>query len=915
MANSATQRTLSVFPTRAGDLMVLIFSSDGGTSSQLSQAVQGGNCASWTRATARLSTHMGAQILVELWWGITTRAGGATLTVTNAGTASWYRMQVRQFSAGLCEWSAAEAVPPAPVTGAVTGTGPAIQYPALAGAGLYVGAAATLWGSMTDTGTGAGFTFSHSNNRNQMAFNPAFTGGAGPATTSNNSGEAWDTTAALFTAQPRQYKPMTVTARQHASMSGSIETGVQVLVLTGATEFGGQTRTLYGTGPMTNFVPAGSDSLILWTIFQFGGTAEFSALAANNTVFRAPGNIPPAVGNLTGEPQGSSFNTRNWVGYYHGPVTAGTNIPAVGLTTMTAQQGALEIMSAGAGRPAIHPSTPAWSQPYRLPTATSPVFNPPPGAVLVAMTRATNEQQIVTDTSRLTWTQRVRVNTWSQGDIAIWTATVPDSGLPDTYDSAVIAEDPIAFWPFDGPPLNPMVTDASGNVRDATTTAGFSRGVEADMPAGIPGPTSSWPGTTADQRARFGTLAQPFRPVVTAATWEFWLNRNNQSQQGTNPRIWGNAAGSRGFDIFLQGGNEPRIRVGNTSVSATYMAGAPLITATPGWRHIAFTWDGANVRGYVDGRPVGNAPALTGTMQPAVNVADLMEMGGTFPWQTAERFGGLLSRAAMYDYALTPAQIAEHQRLGAAPGVIPLAFHPASRSLTTTADAPPGSLIAVHASVWAMDPSAVTDSAGNTYARLPAPVTTFDSTSWQPSLWVARNGRALPAGSVITLTVADDARLAAYAIPGGTNPAAVSYRANSSSSRQLSVTPAGTGPWIICGVFGGWLNPPQLGLSAFSEMAPLGRGDDGNGRGTALFAAATDASLFTTTTSISAYAGRTDGGITLLAVEPTGEVPPLPGDILARVGSAWVPGVPRGRSGSQWYPARIYDGTGWRPPP
>jgi len=52
----------------------------------------------------------------------------------------------------------------------------------------------------------------------------------------------------------------------------------------------------------------------------------------------------------------------------------------------------------------------------------------------------------------------------------------------------------------------------------------------------------------------------------------------------------------------------------------------------------------------------------------------------------------------------------------------------------------------------------------------------------------------------------------------------------------------------------------------------------------------------------------------MASFKSAGEEPPPAGGILARVGSQWVPAVPRGRTTTGWAPARIWDGTGWRPP-
>jgi hypothetical protein len=97
-----------------------------------------------------------------------------------------------------------------------------------------------------------------------------------------------------------------------------------------------------------------------------------------------------------------------------------------------------------------------------------------------------------------------------------------------------------------------------------------------------------------------------------------------------------------------------------THISQANGGGAPV---TPGqWRHIAATYDGAKLQLYVDGRPWGNPMRETGTILPMLPKSFLTigsEDGRTIcPECFGNRyFKGLIDQAAIYNRALSPAEI------------------------------------------------------------------------------------------------------------------------------------------------------------------------------------------------------------------------------------------------------------------
>lgn len=214
-------RTLSAGPTATGNLLVLAIGAGGATQvNSLVSAVSGGGATTWTRLSGYLNTS--DHTLVELWQGTVVTPGASTITVTNASMATeWNRLWAREFTASgaSINWQTVLTSPASPVTSASpSGTGSAVHYPALAGQGLYVGAAADSYGLLS-AGTTAGFTWATVDSHLQTAWN-ATASSAAPTSTSSDSGEHWSTCAALITATST---PVTL-AVATTSLSGGVTT-------------------------------------------------------------------------------------------------------------------------------------------------------------------------------------------------------------------------------------------------------------------------------------------------------------------------------------------------------------------------------------------------------------------------------------------------------------------------------------------------------------------------------------------------------------------------------------------------------------------------------------------------------------------------------------------------------------------
>ena len=104
---------------------------------------------------------------------------------------------------------------------------------------------------------------------------------------------------------------------------------------------------------------------------------------------------------------------------------------------------------------------------------------------------------------------------------------------------------------------------------------------------------------------------------------------------------------------FLAAGGDRPLRPagGGTFGSSTPVVASPTAIAVNAWTHLALTYDGANLRLYVNGTQVA-IRAATGAIQATANP---LWIGGNQPY--GEYFRGLIDEARVYNRALSQTEI------------------------------------------------------------------------------------------------------------------------------------------------------------------------------------------------------------------------------------------------------------------
>lgn len=233
--------------------------------------------------------------------------------------------------------------------------------------------------------------------------------------------------------------------------------------------------------------------------------------------------------------------------------------------------------------------------------------------------------------------------------------------MTSPYDRLVAASSPLGWWKLDDPSGSSTAADSSGNGWTGTPTS---------VTFGNPGPRVSDGGTSAGYTGTGSGILTSLNPSgYTAATLEAWVYVT-QDAQAANPRLVANSHADQpltGYELYMNAAVSPVCAftsgtIGDVLASTVH---APFNT----WHYVVATWTaGAQTILYCDGLQIDQvATAITGTIGAGAAGTGL----GYDPAYNGDYLYGRLAQCAVYDKALSAAQVRQRWNAGLATGAFP----------------------------------------------------------------------------------------------------------------------------------------------------------------------------------------------------------------------------------------------------
>jgi len=196
-----------------------------------------------------------------------------------------------------------------------------------------------------------------------------------------------------------------------------------------------------------------------------------------------------------------------------------------------------------------------------------------------------------------------------------------------------------------------IVNDLSGNGNTGTLVA------DTHTVAGKFGPALSFDGTD-----DYVTIPSINYAGVSQLTVSFWVKFNAAPTATIYMLQQGNSANNRVFNFLVLDGGRTHFTLWNSSAASETGRYDSIITTT-NWYHIVGTYDGANVRVYVNGiLGTYRQGALTGTLEDAVSGGlDQFILGGSLSLAgvLSSDFAGQIDNVSIYNRALSASEIAQ----------------------------------------------------------------------------------------------------------------------------------------------------------------------------------------------------------------------------------------------------------------
>jgi hypothetical protein len=223
-----------------------------------------------------------------------------------------------------------------------------------------------------------------------------------------------------------------------------------------------------------------------------------------------------------------------------------------------------------------------------------------------------------------------------------------------SYASEVLADSPVLYWRLGDAAGSTTAADSSGNSRPGTTGGGAAN------------PTFGVAGAIADldTAASFARASGQFvqRPNETALqitgniTCEAWINFGGTlPAAGFYPLMTKNLNSNETYAIDIRNDGANIFVRWHIQTGAFVNQANSFAWAINTWYHIVCTYDGANMKTYLNGSQLGTNTAQTGAI---ATTTDRFTVGS---WGNGgDFFNGTIDEVALYGSALSLARIGAH---------------------------------------------------------------------------------------------------------------------------------------------------------------------------------------------------------------------------------------------------------------
>jgi subtilase family serine protease len=225
------------------------------------------------------------------------------------------------------------------------------------------------------------------------------------------------------------------------------------------------------------------------------------------------------------------------------------------------------------------------------------------------------------------------------------------------YSSTILSDSPLAYWRL-GELSGTSAADATANANTATYGGTF-----------VPGHAGAIAG---DNNAALKAGATGYATVVTPTNLDFagnlslecWANFGDTSTslQYFLEKKRADNSQTQYYFLWLSGSLYSGWNTGSGANKDHSVAWTPTVAT---WYHLAATADGSNVKFFVNGAQQGSSQAQLAA--PTTSGGGLIRLAASLG--ATNPFTGIIDEIAVYNAALTPAQIARHYNAGIVQGI------------------------------------------------------------------------------------------------------------------------------------------------------------------------------------------------------------------------------------------------------